>query len=412
MVKITLPTDISLEKADFSDIRVIDSQNGEVPYLLTRGMTSSSPTTDARVLDVSAQVDGVTRFVADAGQSGVVHTGITIVTPTSNFRRQVSIYAADSLLSLNDSGWSLINSTGYIFAFTDPYTSYASTRTSVSFPANTSRYFKVVIGGGAEGSISVNGATLASEISVEERSYVEERTATVYNDAAKKATEVTIDLGSTNRLSDEVVLRISGTNYSRRVLIEANDDATATSSWRYVGQGSISGVSTSVFQGSSGSVSYPEQRARYIRASIVNDDNPPLTVMSKVTVRGPVLGVIFEAQTGKSYRMYYGNRYSQKPSYDLARLSSYIEEGSLPVATIGDEAANPDYVAPKGPVVPYTESHKGVLNTSLAVAVLLIVGLIAIYLRAYMKKHVLSAGPEGGFTGNAAASDENPDKQV
>ncbi|MBP6858818.1 MAG: DUF3999 family protein [Candidatus Pacebacteria bacterium] len=421
MVKVSLPTDIVLEKADFSDVRIIDGQGGEVPYLLTRGITSSAPTTVARVLDVSTQVDGTTRFIADAGRSGVVTSGITIATASSNFRRQVSVYASDSLLPLNDAGWSLVTSTGYIFAFTDPYSGYASGRSSVSFSANTSRYFKVVIGGGPEGSISVNGASLASEVSVQERSYTEERGATIYNDAAKKATEVTVDLGSKSRLSDEVTLRVSGTNYSRRVLIEASDEAAATSSWRYVGQGSISGVSTTVFQGYSGTISYPEQRARYIRVSIVNDDNPPLSVASKVTVGGPILGVIFEAQAGKSYSMYYGNWYATKPNYDLVRISSYIEEQALPAATMGSEITNPEYVAPEGPVVPYTESHKGLLNGALVIVVLIIAALIALYLRMYMKRHAVPANTGNGFMGGAnpvvkedsqQATNEDSNKQV
>ncbi len=408
MVKMILPTDISIGNPDFSDIRIIDGQGGETPYLLTRGIVSSSPATTARVLDVSAQIDGTTRFIADAGQSGIVHTGITIGTPTSNFRRQVSVYAADSLLPLNDAGWSLVTTTGYIFAFTDPYSGYTSGKSSVTFPANTSRYFKVVIGGGTEGSISVNSASLVSEVSVEERSYTEERPASIYNDAAKKATEVTIDLGSENKLSDEISLNISGTNYNRRVLIESSNDATATSTWKYVGQGSISGVSTSVFRGSSGTIYYPEQRARYIRASIVNDDNPPLSVAPKVTVRGPILGLVFEAQPGKSYSMYYGNQYAQTPNYDLVRLSSYIQEQTLLTVSLGRETANPEYVAPNGPVVPYTESHKSLLNTVLIIAVLIIAALIAVYLRVYLKKHALLENSGSGFTGGTASGSGQP----
>lgn len=421
MVKVLLPTDMVLEKADFSDIRIIDNQGGEVPYLLTRGITSSAPTTVARVLDMSTQVDGTTRFIVDVGRNGLVTTGITIVTPTSNFRRQVSIYASDSLLPLNDAGWSLVTATGYIFAFTDSYSGYASGRSSVSFSASTARYFKVVIGGGPEGSVLVDGVSLASEVSVQERSYTEERVATIYNDAAKKATEITIDLGSENHLSDEITLRVTGTNYSRKVLIEASDDASATTSWRYVGQGSISGVSTTIFQGYSGVVSYPEQRARYIRVSIVNDDNPPLSVASKVTVGGPILGVIFEAQAGKSYSMYYGNSYATKPNYDLVRISSYIEEQALPAATLGSEIANLEYVAPQGPVMPYTETHKGLLNGALVIVVLIIAALIALYLRMYIKKHAVPSNTGNGFMGGTnpamkeegqQTTNENSDKQV
>jgi hypothetical protein len=153
----------------------------------------------------------------------------------------------------------------------------------------------------------------------------------------------------------------------------------------------------------------------------VNDDNPPLSVASKVTVGGPILGVIFEAQAGKSYSMYYGNMYAAKPNYDLVRISSYIEEQALPTATLGGEIANPEYVAPEGPFVPYTESHKGILNGALVIVVLIIAALIALYLRMYMKKHAVPANAGNGFMGGAnpvvredsqQVTNEDPDKQV
>jgi len=409
MVKALVPTDISWVKGDFSDIRIIDVRGGEVPYLLTRSVTSSAPSASARILNMSSQNDGTTRFVADTGQSGIVRSSIDLMTSSSNFRRQVSIYASDTLLPLDDTRWSLVNDKGFIFNFTDPYSRYSSGKNTISFPDNASRYFKIVVSGGAEGAVTVTGVTLTTDVSVQARSYAQELPVAAFNNPAKKTTEVVVDLGATGQLSHEITLYTSSTNYSRRVVIESSDDRYATSSWKYIGQGSISGVSTSVFQGYSNTISYPEQRTRYIRASIVNDDNPPLVLMPKVTVQGSVLTVIFEAQQNTPYYLYYGNRYASMPNYDIGRLSSYIQESSLPIVSVGQEIENTNYLAPEGPTVPFSEAHPWLLNAVLVLVVILIGGGIAVYLRTYM--HTRRGGNDQGsqsFVGRQPTAPETP----
>jgi hypothetical protein len=330
------------------------------------------------------------------------------------------LYASNSLLSLDSAGWSLVTRDGYIFKFTDPYSGFSSGKGSINFSANTSQYFKVVISSGPEGSIAVQNARVANDVSVERKSYSQDFSVSTYNNPTKKTTEVVVDLGFEGRISQEITLYTTDSNYNRRVIIEGTNDQYATSSWRYIGEGSISRISTSLFQGFSNTVGYSEQRYRYIKLSVVNDDNPPLNVSSKVSVSGPVVSIIFEAQSGKAYSLYYGNARAQKPNYDIVRLSSYIEEAGLPIASVGAEIANPDYVAPKGPVVPFTESNKGFLNGLLVFVVLIIGGGIAVYLRTYIKhgkKGYLDPN-SGAFTGGSQkesdqqASVDSQDKQV
>jgi len=206
------------------------------------------------------------------------------------------------------------------------------------------------------------------------------------NDPVKKTTDVTIDLGASGRLINAVTLDISPseTNYVRRVAVNVADDL-ATSSWRYVGGGSISRISTSIFLGSSDVISLSEQRSRYIKLSIINDDNPPLSVASDAIVAGPVIGLVFKVSPGSSYTLYYGNPNARQPEYDMSQLTAYIDQKTLPIASVGPESANAAYVAPVPPVVPYTESHAWVLNVALALLVLIVGAGVAWYLHAYVK---------------------------
>ncbi|MDO8430408.1 MAG: hypothetical protein Q7S72_00240, partial [Candidatus Taylorbacteria bacterium] len=66
-------------------------------------------------------------------------------------------------------------------------------------------------------------------------------------------------------------------------------------------------------------------------------------------------------------------------------LSSYIDQGNLPLATVGSEIVNPKYIAPAPPVIPFTESHKILLNIVLAVLVVLLGLGISWYLHVYVK---------------------------
>lgn len=397
-VKASLPTDISWTARDgqgFSDIRVIDGQGNEVAYLLERGQTTAGPVTQARLIGLGTRSDQSVAAIADLGKSGVVHSRLDLaIDPRApRFQRQVSVYASDSLLSIDDPHWSLVASNGFIYRITDASSGSVLGKYSVEFPANASRYLKFVIASGAEGAVDAIGASASGDSTSVSSSVVASLPASVSSDAVRKVTDVVVDLGAPGRLSDAATLSVgsSDVDYIRRVVVHASD-SLATSSWRYAGEGSISRVSTNIFKGESGAVTYPEQRARYLKLSIVNDDNPPLSVSSSVAVSMPVLSLVFQARPGSSYTLYYGNPSARQPEYDMSGLSSYIDRNSLPIATIGAESANASYIAPKPYAAPYTESHAWVLDSVLALLVLIIGAGAALYLKAYLKAHPKKGG--------------------
>lgn len=386
LLKFQLPKDFLFTKPDFSDLRIIDGQGIETPFLLTRNINTQSPSISAKLINTSIQNNGSTVFIADTGQNGIVRTNISIQTSSLNFRRQVSIYASDSLLGLNDTRWDLVTNSGYIFKFTDPNTGYSSGKDSIEFSANTSRYFKIVISSGPEGNVEVTGASVQGSIKILSTINTIELPVSITNNAQKKATEITVDLGDIGHLTNAITLYPTDPNYSRRVIVEAINELSTDNSWTYVGQGSISNISTSVFQGSSNKIVYPEQLYRYIRISIINDDNPPLSVSQKAVIDMPQISGIFEAKSNKTYSLYYGNRNAFKSQYDINQLSSYIDEPGLPVVIPGNQITNSSYTPPKGPIVPYSESHKGLLNGLLVFVVLIVGGGILFYIHTYIKK--------------------------
>ena len=389
-VKVTLPDNVANGGKDFSDIRIMTNNDRvEVPYFITRNAFIRSGEINRTILDQTT-VNNSDYFIVDTAEQGIIHTGLRLNTIQPNFRRMVSVYSSPTLLPLNSSSWNLVTNKGYLFKFTDPNTLFTSGKDVVDFPANTSRYLKVVIDGGLEGPISINKVSVYGETRIDVPSYNRELPISVFNNPEKKTTEVTVDLGELGHITDSIIFNSNDGNYSRRVIIESRDNASST--WKYVGESSISNITTKLYVGASTKVSYPEQKTRYIRASIVNDDNRPLNLENTIQLQGPIVSAIFETRAGESYRLYYGNSLAQTPTYDIARISSYIEANKLPVGSLSLEAANSLYVAPPAPVVPFTEANKMVLNVFLVIIVVIIGGGIGWYLRIYIKK---KDGPQG-----------------
>jgi len=398
-VKVTLPDTSSRDGYNFSDIRIVNQDNVEIPYFLTKNALVRGGEKNTQIIDQTSN-NGIASFVVDSGIEGSIHTAVRIDTSVPNFRRQVKIYSSSSLIPVSSPQWNLITDTGYIFRFTDPSSGFISGKNNVDFTKNTSRYFKVVIETGEEGVVSITRATLYGETRIDVPSYLKVVPVTLFNNPNRKTTEVTIDLGETGHITDAVTLTTSDRTYSRRVVVGVSDDSTQENMWRKVGEGSISSVSTPLFTGTYNRITYPEQKTRYIRFSIVNDDNRPLSIGATATVEGPVVSAVFETRPGESYRLFYGNPSARTPTYDIGHISTYIETGSLPATTLGPEVINPVYVAPVAPLVPFTESHPLAMNILLVVIVTVIIVGIAWYLYLYFKKR----GDQGDFTGGIGNS--------
>lgn len=379
--KIILPFDSGNLDPSLSDIRIVNQDNVETPYMISRDSSVSGGTHEGVILNKSTVQDS-TQFIVDTGDNQI-HTSVLFSTITPNFKRQVKIYSSDKLIPIASSDWDEVINNGYIFKFTDSVTGLTSGKDMVEYPANTSRYLKLVIGSGSEGPILVNQAILSGAITTDKVSYNSDFPVSVYNNSSRHTTEVVADLGSNSYTTNAMTINSADINYSRRVIVESSND---NKTWAIVGEGSISNIKTPLFSGSSNRVMYSNQKMRYIRMSIINNDNQPLSIMDHTNLEGPAVSIVFKTRTGAKYTLYYGNPSANFPTYDISQISSYIEENNIPIATIGGETLNKNYIEPLGPKVPYTESHKDLLNITLVLLVVIIgLGLIW-YLKKYMKK--------------------------
>lgn len=389
-VRLPLDSDVSAGR-DFRDVRVINSSGVETPYQLILEEYVSKYARGV-LLNNSTDSQGRTSFVLDLGASGVIHNQISIETLTSDYRRQVSVYSADSLLADSSSGWRLLTDKGYIFKFSDETADFRASGNLVTYPKNTSRYLRVVIGSGSEGAIKVLWATVVRQEARTNLLRDLEISGSIGNDQNNKATVLSFDLGSAGIFTSKVSLKTNNKNFSRRVIVESSNDGVV---WNFLSQGYISQLQTPLFSGGSLTIQYPEIKARYVRVKVFNQDDQALSFEASASFKSSVYAVIFEAQQNLTYKLYYGNSHATTPHYDLSRLFQYLETDGLAEAKLGSSVLNSSYVPPAPPVVPFTESNKYLLNGLLVVLVIAIGGLIFFYLRKTVRINKTPDQPDG-----------------
>ncbi|MDO8482578.1 MAG: DUF3999 family protein [bacterium] len=372
-VQVAVDKEIYAKSTNQSDVRIIDATGTEVPYqFVVKNSSGNEQYHSSRLLDLSTSA-GQSSFTLDLVGKGNIHDRITISTYSTNFRRQVLVYASDT-----NGGWRLLTDKGYIYNFTDKQANFSAGSGEVRYPQSTARYLRVTIGSGEGSAVSVSGAQVFRYDTRQAQEDGLSATLNVKDNPTEKSSELTADLGAPVP-THSITLASNGANFSRRVVVQASNDDT---SWRLIGQGYIFKVATPLFTGSELTINYPETSARYIRAVVFNEDNRPLTFGASAAFRSIVRNIIWEAQPNVAYSLYYGNSRAYAPRYDLARIFQYIESENIPQATLGGEEANSFYVAPAGPVVPFTEKYPYVLN----IALVFLVIIILVFLFFYAKK--------------------------
>lgn len=408
-VRLKLDRAVAAGSSGFKDVRVIEGESREVPYQF------SVETAEVRaqylaseVLDTVVDSLGRLEFILDLGQNGTLHSRLHIETGSPNYKRQVSVFAAPTLLPHSSPEWNLLTDKGYIFKFTDPVTKFSTDSGEVAYPQNSSRYLRVVIENGPEGALSLQrGSVYRYEIS-SAKEETETLPADVLERKNEQTTEVVVDMGASGIPTHNITLFVNDRgNFSRSAYLFGSADGQ---SWSRVGQGYLSRIETAKWSGGNLSIDYPESTYRFYKVSIQNFDDAPLDVGRRVEVTHILRTVVFEAQAGKSYRLYYGNPAAYTPRYDLARYFEYLETTSLPEARLGAARENASYVAPAPPVVPFTERNKVPLNITLALLVLLVATLIGWYLWKHLRPH--QPLPSTSATVTPTSSPSNPISSV
>ena len=357
------------------DIRVTEQQGEEQPYklLVESGDQRRAPVA-AKTQDLSRGPGKDTTFILDLQSEGALHNELEVQTSSKDFQRRVEVEGSD-----DGKSWRTLENNGTIFALTIKERGFAASDTRVTYPDSTARFLRVrIIDDGLE-PLNVKGGVVFFARQLEpSRSKITLVLVEREEDQERKSTVLLMDTGSAGIPANRIELEIPRRNFHRQVSLEGSDDMLA---WHNVqSNDTLYDFDTPKFVGNDLSIGFGESRYRYYRATIANEDNPPLPV-DGARASGFVRKLVFSADPAGSYRLYYGNPDAGSPSYDLERIFPYLVTEGLPAASLGPHTQNPAFFVPEPPPRPFTERFPWLLPVIVAIAALIIGAFLASLIR-------------------------------
>ena len=355
------------------DLRVVREPAAEVPYqLVVTAGRRKRQTVETSLRDLGHLPGQHSSFVVDLGRPGIPHNRVEVSTASRNFQREVMVEASDDALT-----WVVLREDGTIFDFTVVERNFTARDTSVEYPESFRRFLRVSIRSGGEQPLDVAGALVASTL---DEPAAESFYATVIgsrtDDAESGASTLHLDLGAPGTPTHRLVVQTAAVNFHRELSVAGSNDQT---NWTPLAGGvAIYAFETPKFTGHNLEISYPESAFRYLRVIIENRDDPPLPVAG-VSAVGLARKLIFEAEPGAEYSLYYGNAEARPAAYDFARVLSYLDTDDLPAANLGPQAANPHFVLPEPlapPEPPASERYPWIITVAVIAAAIAVGGLL------------------------------------
>jgi uncharacterized protein DUF3999 len=334
-VEVRLDADVLRDATPtLSDLRLRDDTGGDIPYAVRRReQIGASVMRESPMLNLVTTPEGVVRFVLDAGPDRRPHGRVRFIIrdQARNFRVPVRVELAD-----DGRAWRLVREAGFI------YRVEGETKTadlSVPYPLSTARWLRLTIGPEKGQALPLAGAAIVVGDTAREEHRVPAALVERDAESMRRTTRVVLDLRS-RRPADRVELDLGERAFQRVVLVEAGDDRKT---WRSVGSGAISAVDVAGIRERLSSVRFPETSARFLRLTIQNLDEPPLTVTG-ARVFAAKRALVFEATPGRTYVLDYGNPAAVAPRED-PRVP--LRREPLPTATLG--ATRPVPAPPSAP---------------------------------------------------------------
>ncbi len=356
--------------AGLRDIRIIDSSGVETPYKLLIEQEASTRTfVPVQIINNSFVPGEYTLFIAYLGEGGVIHNQLKMLTPSVNFRQEVTIEGSN-----DQNQWFTLTDKGKIYDYSPPQFEFKKQDTAVTYPESTYKYLRVKIWNRGEERVVVTRAEAwrDTKIAAKEVRYpvsIIERG----EDSERRTSFFIADLGSTGLPSNAFTLATTSQNFSREVALEGSNDKEK---WNVVEfRDVIFSFVTPKFTGAKLTVNYSEAHYRYYRLTVFNKDDQPISI-GAVEASGILRKAVFQFDSTKTYKIYYGNPDARYPQYDLDALFPYLDISYLPKTTLSAQTQNPLFKEILPPPPPVSERIPWLLPSVLSMVTLLLLGLI------------------------------------
>jgi hypothetical protein len=138
-------------------------------------------------------------------------------------------------------------------------------------------------------------------------------------------------------------------NFSRTVTVGTEIDSDASGPlWQPLTSGTLTRFSVGDLHRDELTIAIPETRRSRLRLVVENDDSPPI-VITRITASGPVYELLFLAERDQKYALSYGSPEAEAGHYDTAALQASLEHNHAAIpAALARPRENPNAPADNG----------------------------------------------------------------
>jgi hypothetical protein len=359
-------------KDDLSDLRVATIDGNDVPYTLLVERSREDVSSVSLKITNNSSIKGVSSSAILEAPQGKTVNRLHITTADTNFRRNVKVYG-----SADQKEWSTVLDNGYIYDYTDVKGNFHSQDTTIEFSDSTFAYLKIEISDNEGAPIKIASVEASERVKRIAREVSRTPAFTQTEDTEHKESVIIADSLQRGIPVAKASLAIGAENFNRAVFIYSGNDGDK---WNFLGQEYIFRYRTPKFSGEKLAVQFRETNDRYLKIVIQNKDDAPLAVTSVQTF-AVYREVAFQAEAGKMYRVYYGNKNARAPEYDFEKYFQYLDTASAVTAALSPQKNNEQYIAPVEPKKPVSERYPHLLSAALVFAGLILLFLVYKFLK-------------------------------
>lgn len=378
IVVVELDGDVYAETRDgFPDLRVIDDTEEEIPFVIDKAVREITSTirvpVPVRIVSLDERPENRVVITVNVDSNAPPVDGFRIRTPLKDFERRLRVSGREE-----SGAWATRVDDALVF----DYTRFVDlSHTEVAIPRSRDREFRIEIEDVTDeqfSSLSDLARTLVGglETEVVDRTTVRRRPFRIdgiegWTEAEKtsrrrdvlKAYDLAILDVEEESESQETHLRVAAQreplrsmtlqtrsrNFSRRVSIRVPAHAAGGTTWREIGNATLSRIRFRDVNREALTIVIPETRAEEYMVVIENKDSPPLEPTGLVA-SGTVCRVGFFASPGQTLHLRYGSEEAQTPSYDLPTVLSALDgDYGVVAGTLGAQSETPGYHRPATP---------------------------------------------------------------
>ena len=378
-----VPQIYDLAKSDLTDIRLVDSDGNQVPYVLSkpvdrRAKKEFSPA----IINRSIDKDNSTMVTLDFGKQEIKNS-VEVVTDGSNFRRAVRVEGSND----NVKFFAIVEN-AYVFA-AGPGENRRFEQ--IDMPVNDYRYLRVAVRPMAaeekKGPVISGVKTFKIGEELAARQPIGMILAEHKEDPNNNLSSYIYDLSYRRLPVSGINLAILNDSFYRCVTVEGRDETTRRVQlnsednrqrfkevevpWQMITCDTIyryTAPDGKPYEKLTLHIGTGRYVYRFLRISIKNYDDKPLVVKSAVA-EAILHDLRFAPDGNKRLVLYFGSETAAKPQYDLTRWVGDVHNLETNLAQLGGIVDNPLLVRPSEKTIPWTEKHKTLLLVFMAAAV-------------------------------------------